>query len=328
MPDEISVSVIVPVYNTAAYLKRSMDALVNQSLEKLEILVIDDGSTDESPQILRDYEEKYPSKVRVIHQENRGQAAARNLGIREARGTYIGFADSDDYVHREMYRKMYELATETGADYVECRYHAMLEGESGIREISPRGRIRAHKETREMLIDPQVSPWNKLFQREVLLKSGAVFPEGFIYEDTSWYAKCVPYIRKTAFLDEAPVYYSIRENSTMTGDRGRRVADIFPVLKDMLFFYRERGFFDAYQNELEYFCVKIALCSNLARIGRVGDGKLAGELTRRTFAFVEEEFPEYRGNPYFTGKTGLYIRNVRRWNGRICSKILGRIMKG
>ena len=328
MSDEIRVSVIVPVYNTAGYLRRCMDALVNQSLEEIEILVINDGSTDESPEILREYEKKYPSKVKVIHQENRGQAAARNLGIRKAEGLYIGFADSDDYVDPDMYRKMYDLACESGADYVECRYHAMLESAGEIREISPRGRIRPHRESREMLIDPQVSPWNKIFRREVLLHSGVFFPEGFIYEDTSWYGKCVPYIRKTAYLDEALVYYSIRGNSTMTADRGRRVADIFPVLEDMLAFYREKGFFEMYQKELEYFCVKIALCSNFSRIGRVRDAALARSLVCRTFEFVKKEFPQYRDNTYFAGKTGLYIRNVQPWNSRICAKILGKVMKG
>jgi glycosyltransferase involved in cell wall biosynthesis len=305
-----------------------MDALVHQTLEEIEILVIDDGSTDESPEILRGYADRYPEKVRVLTQENRGQAGARNRGICAAAGRYIGFADSDDYVDPDMYRQMAALAEESGADYVECRYHAMLETPSGIREIAPRGRIRAHRAVREMLIDPQVSPWNKLFRREILTESGVFFPEGVIYEDTSWYGKCVPFIRRTAYLDAAPVYYSVRENSTMTSGTDRRVADIFAVLEDLIGFYRERGYYEAYYRELEYFCVKIAFCSNLSRIGRIRDTALAREFCRKTFAFVRREFPDYRSNPYLAGKTGWYIRSVHPRNSMIRARLLGKLMKG
>ena len=101
------VSVIVPVYNTKQYLKRCMDALVKQTLEDIEIVAVNDGSTDDSLQMLKEYEEKYPEKVRVLSKENGGQATARNLGIRECTGEYIGFADSDDYIDTTMFEKMY-----------------------------------------------------------------------------------------------------------------------------------------------------------------------------------------------------------------------------
>ena len=322
------VSVIVPVYNTKQYLVRCLDALVGQTLEEIEIVIVNDGSTDDSPQILEEYAKKCPDKVRVLHKENGGQATARNLGIRECTGEYIGFADSDDYVDRTMYERMYRLAKEKDCDLVECHYHYIQETEQGMQELKTRGNIRAYKNQKDMFIDPQVSPWNKLYRREVLLENAIVFPEGLIYEDTAFYIKTIPYVRKAEYLPEHPVYYFLRGNSTMNANKSRRVADIFKVLQDILDFYKKQGFYEEYQKELEYFCVKILLCSSLSRIGRVQERALQTELLDTTFAFIKEHFPKYRSNEYFTGKIGCYIRLVKRWNSRLLAIVLGKLMKG
>ena len=226
------VSVVVPVYNTKKYLKRSLDALVNQTLhhEELEIILVDDGSTDGSESICDEYERNYPGLVRVLHKSNGGQASARNLGIREAKGEYIGFADSDDYVDITMFEKLYKLAKAEDADLTECHYHSMLElPDSGdsfpeYKEIPTRGTICAHSDVRELFLNPQVSPWNKLYKKSVLIDNDVSFPEGMIYEDTSFYIKALPFIKKHAYLDEKLVYYSVRPSSTMTTEPTARTT--------------------------------------------------------------------------------------------------------
>lgn len=322
------VSVIVPVYNTKQYLKRCMDALVNQTLEDIEIVVVNDGSTDDSLQVLKEYEAKYPEKVRILSKENGGQATARNLGIRECTGEYIGFADSDDCIDTTMFEKMYRLAQEKDCDLVECHYHYIQESEQGNKELKTRGNIREYSSQKDMFIDPQVSPWNKLYRREVLLDSGVDFPEGLIYEDTAFYIKTIPFVKTSAYLPEKLVYYFLRGNSTMNANKSRRVGNIFDVLKDILDFYKEKGYYEEYKAELEYFCTKIVLCSSLSRIGRVEDRKIQTELLDKSFAFLQENFPEYRKNKYFTGKIGYYIKLVRRWNSRPIGFVLGKVMKG
>ena len=322
------VSIIVPVYNTSKYLRRCMDALVSQTLGDIEIIAVNDGSTDDSMKILCEYRDKYPDKVKIITKENGGQATARNRGIHESTGDYIGFADSDDYVDTTMFEKMYNLAKSTGSDMVECHYHYIQETDAGMKELATRGNIRDYGSQKNMFIDPQVSPWNKMYRREVLLKEDVDFPEGLIYEDTSFYIKTIPYIIKSAYLDEHLVYYFLRGNSTMNANKSRKVADIFAVLEDILAFYKKHGFYEEYRTELEYFCVKIMLCSSLSRIGRVTDKVLEKELLDRTFEFVCSNFPEYKSNPYFKGKIGIYIRLVNRGNSRLIGRVLGRIMKG
>ena len=106
-----AVSVIVPVYNMEKYLEECIRSLAEQTLPDIELIFVDDGSQDASPRILEAYRTKYPERIRVITQPNGGQGSARNAGIRAARGEYVGFVDSDDYVDRRMYAAMYTKAS-------------------------------------------------------------------------------------------------------------------------------------------------------------------------------------------------------------------------
>ena len=149
-----------------------------------------------------------------------------------------------------------------------------------------------------------------------------------IYEDTAFYIKALPFIRKQAYLDEKLVYYSVRPSSTMTKNLGARVGDIFKVLDDIVEFYHRNSIFEKYRDELEYFCVKIAFCSNFSRIGRVRNGFMRREFLGKTFDFVNKKFPDYRKNKFFKGKIGMYIKSVGRWNSGIYAFVLSKVMVG
>lgn len=322
------VSVIVPVYNTEKYLNRCLDSLLNQTIDDLEVILVNDGSTDGSVDILKDYVEKYPDRFVLIEKENGGQATARNLGIKSSNGRYIGFVDSDDKVDEKMFETMYEKAVQASYDMVECHYHYVLETENGLKELGTRGDIRQYKNQKDMFINPQASPWNKLFKREVIVNNGIRFPEGVIYEDTSFYIKSIPFVKSSAYVDEKFVYYYLRGNSTMNANKSKKVGDIFRVIEDYLEFYKENDLFEEYKNELEYFTVKILLCSSLSRIGRVTDKELEKKFRDKTFDMINEYFPNYKKNRYFEGKIGLYIKTIGRKTAKPMGKLLGKIMKG
>lgn len=324
----IKVSVIVPVYNTESYLRRCLDALVNQTLEELEIILVDDGSTDGSGEIMKEYVQRYGERVKLFSKENGGQASARNMGIKLSTGKYIGFVDSDDYVEPKMFEIMYQTAEQDQCDMVECRYRYLCDEGKKTKEYRARGHIRQYRNQREMFINTQASPCNKLYRREVLMQEDIDFPEGLIYEDTAFYIKTIPYIRKERYLEDRFYHYYLRGSSTMNGNKCRRVGDIFPVLRDVLDFYHKNAFYSIYKKELEYFCVKILLCSSLRRIGRVRDKKVAKQLYDKTFSFIRENFPGYKQNLYLKGKTGVYLRLVNRWNSKYIGRVLGHIMKG
>lgn len=304
------VSVVVPVYNSQEYLRECLDSLVNQTLEEIEIILVNDGSTDSSGDIMEEYRTLYPDKVVVYTKSNGGQASARNIGIELAQGQYIGFVDSDDSVAREMYKKMYATAERSKCDYVECEYKYIQIEDEMEKELPCYGNVRAYSSTKEMFIDPLVSPWNKLYKSSVL-KDKIRFPEGVIYEDTAFFVKSIPYISKMEYVPEALVYHYLRQNSTMNSRKDKKVGDIFTVLQDIIDYYKEQHFYEEYAQELEYFCVKILLCSSLQRIAIVQNKALQKEYIHRTLQMIKANFREYRANDYFhRGITGMYMRCV------------------
>ena len=130
----MKLSVIVPVYNTAAdgKLEYCLNSLVGQTLQDMEIIAVDDCSTDQSWDILQQFEKKYPGRFRAVHSEvNRKQGGAKNIGLTLASGEWIGFIDSDDWITPDMYEKMLARAEETGADMVGCDYCLTQEHRTG-----------------------------------------------------------------------------------------------------------------------------------------------------------------------------------------------------
>lgn len=304
------VSVIVPVYNSKDYLNECVESLVNQTLKDIEIIFINDGSTDESLEILEEYRVCYPDKIVVESKENGGQASARNLGIKLATGEYIGFLDSDDSADCDMFAKMYETAKKNGSDFVESAYeYLQVDSKGNKKELPSYGNVRAYKNIKEMFIDPLVSPWNKIYKRELLQENEILFPEGLIYEDTAFFIKAIPFIRRPIHLPEKLIHHYLWPNSTMNANKAKKVGNIFAVLQDILRFYDENNIREAYKDELEYFCVKILLCSSLRRIAQVYDKKMRKEFIQETKRMIRTCFPCYRKNKYFKhNKAGMYMR--------------------
>ena len=131
---DIKVSIIIPVYNVEKYLRQCLDSIVNQTLKEIEVICINDGSTDNSPIILEEYEKKDP-RIRVITQENMGSGVARNRAIQQAKGKYIGFMDSDDWADPTMFEKLYENAELNNSDIVMCPMLIINESGQGLSRI-------------------------------------------------------------------------------------------------------------------------------------------------------------------------------------------------
>lgn len=307
------VSVIVPVYNTEKYLRKCLDSLMFQTLQEIEVIAVNDGSTDGCREILEEYKEMYPDKMVVIHKENGGQATARNLALGIFQGEYLGFLDSDDFVRPEMFEKMYRTAKEREADYVACGYTDITYEDGKEIVLKDYVASKVAKQTKDMFFGALASPFLHLYKRELLEESQVRFTEGYIYEDTAFYLNLIPYVKKPAVIEEALAVRLRHSNSTMTTFQKERVRNIFPVLKDSITFYEKNGFGEEYREELEYFCVRILLCSSLQRISKVAGFGNACELTDETWDFIKEYFPMYRKNAYMkSGKLHLYMKCMNR----------------
>lgn len=208
------VSIIVPVYNVENYLAECLNSLVNQTYSNIEIICIDDGSTDNSPKILNQYKERC-SKIKTITTENRGQAAARNLGLKEATGDFIMFVDSDDWIAVE--------AIETALNKgffdnvkVDAVCFGLQQVKSGIkspfREYSCEG-VHAVDETLALKVSPE--PVAKLYRSSFLHQNKITFPEGLWYEDMTFYWHCISCVDEIGLMKEVYYNYRKRDDSTM-----------------------------------------------------------------------------------------------------------------
>ena len=196
---DVDISVVVPVYNTEKYLKECLESLVQQTYDNLEIIIVNDGSTDHSERIIADYVYHYPDKIRAFSIKNSGLGEARNYGIRKARGQYIGFVDSDDTVQPEMFQKMYAAAQKNDSDCVMCDYIAIWD--SGKKEYihSLEGNVDRFEILKYSSKYGVVNACTKLIHKNLMNKVS--FPKGF-YEDLATtpillsYAKNIHYVRE------------------------------------------------------------------------------------------------------------------------------------
>ncbi len=296
--ESINVSVVVPVYNAEKYLYTSLESLAKQTLDQIEIIIINDGSTDKSLDIINEYIQEYPDKFVLINKANGGQASARNMGIDACKGSYIGFVDSDDYVDTTMFEKLYAMAEETGVDLVECGYRYLRVEDSKEIDLKEYCETRKYNNKQEMFIDPLVSPWNKLYKADLLKNSDVRFVEGCIYEDTAFYIKTIPLINSHSYYDEKLIHHILWPTSTMNANRNRKVGDIFIVLEDILEYYKYNNLFEQYFPELEYFCVKILLNSSLGRVLEIKDAELRNFFVEKTLTMINQNFIHYRRNKY------------------------------
>lgn len=319
----MKVSVIVPVYNVEKYLKKCMDSLVSQTLKDIEIIAINDGSTDSSLEILNDYKKDHDN-IKVLTKENGGLSDARNYGIPYATGEYIAFLDSDDYVDSSIYEKMYNKAKENDADYVECDFIWEYPNESridtGIR----------YENKLEMFTYGRVVAWNKLIRSEIIKEDKSLrFPFGMRYEDVGFFYKLIPKIEKFAFVEESLIHYVQREDS-LVKEQNERTLDIIKVLNGVLQYYELNGLYEEYKTAIEYTYARLILCSSLKRMSKIKEKDLRNECIRESWKELNDKFPNWKQNEVIQNKKDKRFANQNKYmrtvNDRTI-KFYGKILK-
>lgn len=238
------VSVILPIYNVGKYLRQSLDSLINQTLKEIEIICVDDGSTDDSYDILEEYKEK-DSRIIVIHKENKGTGAARNDGLRLAKGECIGFVDPDDWVKPEMYERLYSLIKEKNLDIAMCMPDGFDEKNrvnapfpyfiDDNFDIIPDDKIFNWRD-----ISPFKYPmcvWNKLYTKELFDKNNIDFAQGLDFEDHKVIFGALLAAEKIFFVREKLYVYRYNREGSVLTDNNRRLIDhieIFNIVEDIL----------------------------------------------------------------------------------------------
>lgn len=213
------ISVIVPVYNVEQYLEECVDSIIEQTYKNLEIILVDDGSLDRCPEICESYKDK-DNRIVVIHQENQGLSAARNSGILAAKGEFIAFVDSDDYINRHTYEKMIKAQQEYEADIVACGVKVFNDGEKPEEKVTSDVSIYSVSEVLKTYLydDSNISviACNKLYRRKAF--DNVLFEKGRLFEDFIPITKIIISSSKIVSVDSELYYYRHRENSINTAN--------------------------------------------------------------------------------------------------------------
>ena len=250
-------SVIIPVYNVENYLNECLDSVTSQTLEDMEIICIDDGSTDNSPDILKEYSKK-DKRIKIITKENGGQATARNLGIKEAQGEYIAFVDSDDFIEPTMFEKLYTKAKDNNLDIAMCKIATYDNQTEEIKDnvwYYMLGVFRDfekdifnHKDTKEFTCHIAVTPYNKIYKTTLLKENNILFPEGLIFEDEKFFYDTYLRAKRVSIVDEFLYYYRInRKGSTVDTIKDNDFSDIVPISKLIRETFKETDNYEDYK---------------------------------------------------------------------------------
>lgn len=275
MLEEPIISVIVPVYNQeqTGFLVSCIDSLVNQSLSGIEIICIDDASTDSSLEVLRKYAAAHSNITVIAMAQNSRQGTARNRGIEAAKGGYIAFVDSDDYLEMDFYEKMYRVAKENDCDAVESSFRKTNEqGAATGHVILPHGTsglfVDLDDASREYYILNHGMIWSYLFKSDLLKKTNIRFPEKIRYEDTPTFPRLLFRINRMGFCSEAVYYYRSNASSTnATAPNDMEAVSNRVITADMIIdFAKKDGYYNLFKDALDYYYLKVAVVNTLHTI--------------------------------------------------------------
>ncbi len=281
------VSVIVPVYNVERYLAKCLQSLVKQTLDELEIIVVNDGSTDGSQQIIDEFQEKFPLKIKSFQKENGGLSDARNFGLDRATGDFIGFVDSDDYVSETMFEEMHQLALKHSAEMVICNLQKVDENGKVTQKLTQIPNMAEKivlEENFSVFSDMSYFACNKLFHKD-LFKTKR-FKKGIHFEDIQLIPQLLLECRILAQTQNYHYQYLERTDS-ITKSHTEKGLDILNAVKDV-----ENAFADSQYSEkkadLKNFQILEGVYTFLAYLAFVKDDSVYRNMSASVKRFMSE----------------------------------------
>lgn len=233
------ISVIIPVYNVEKYLSVCIDSILNQTFNNLEIILIDDGSTDGSGRICDLYQLK-DTRINTFHIKNHGQSFARNFGINIAKGDYLGFVDSDDWISPHMYECLYDNLIKNESEISVCNFYKEdYENSFSVYTANAKNKIFTRQEAMKEIIDNRIltfSPCNKLYKRNLF--QNIKFHNDRIFEDMDISYKLINNSNKIVYTSDPLYYYRYNPKSTLQKGFTKKRLDQYFVRKEMYYFYK------------------------------------------------------------------------------------------
>lgn len=303
------VSIIVPIYNVEKYLTKCLGSLVKQTLNDIEIICVNDGSTDESQVIVNEYVRQYPQLIKSFIKENGGLSDARNFGLKHATSDYIAFIDSDDYVHLSMIEKLYQSAINKNADISVCDMEYVYEDSST--KFSSGGQFSEwtmHQNPELLTINN--SACNKLFKKTLF--NDIEFIKGIWYEDLATIPKCLAIANKVVKVDEV-LYYYLQRSTSIVHTRNFKVFDIYIAIHSVEEFLESIGLRKKLNEQIRNMYVVQALYLTNLRIKDYEEGYL--EFYQRNHDLIKIHYPHWFLNTF------IWNQGIKMWIGFLLFKL-------
>ena len=297
---EPKISIVVAVYNLEKYLPRCLDALVNQTLQEIEILCVDDGSTDSAPQIVDEYAKKYPQKVKAFHKPNGGEFTTRNYGLERAVGEYVTFVDTDDYVEPNWAEKLYHAAKENDADLAVCGFERidLNTGKVVSKDMTTHGyAVKEITGKDDFMVAINPAPWNKIYRREKVKDLRFLNFRGF--NDMIFLASSYTKIKKVAFVPDVLYHYYLRYDSQIHSVNQQDVDNFKKYLLELKELYIKENKYEEMKHILDLLAFLHLGVSVMYRASYDKSINMK-KMMKETIAYLNENFPTWRKNPFLT----------------------------
>lgn len=284
-----------------------LNSLVSQTIEDYEIIAVDDDSTDQSLAILKSFEQRFPGRFHAVHSEvNKHQGGAKNIGLHLAKGDWIGFIDSDDWITPDMYERLIRRAEETGADLVGCDYCLTSEHSMKVGQVVPNNKKEQcgilNAEKRRSLILDGGSLVVKIFRRSMILENELWFPENIFYEDNALGNSYLVLAKQFEYIPEPLYYYYQHDTSTVHTISQRRCEDRMTAGRLMLEEAKRHNYFEAFKPELEYSFTLLFYINTLFTY-MAGVNRPRRRFVKAMGKELKQTFPEFERNPYYQERT-------------------------
>lgn len=301
----VKVSVIVPVYNVELYLDKCLQSIVNQRLNDIEIIIVNDGTKDNSQQIIDEYSNKHPDLIRPFIKKNGGLSSARNFGIEKARGKYISFVDSDDYIDENMMLEMYNYAEEGNYDVVACDLEYIYEDHTQVVSSNILIDLNNKDEIKKRMIDIYPAACNKIYKRNLFDKNK--FKIGVWYEDVEFMYRILPLINSIGIIKK-PFYKYVQHQNAITSTFNSKIFDYIDNWNGLIDYYKKEGIYDYYKDELEYCYVRYLYATMVKGLLHFEDYSMYNNGVDLAIKNVKRNFPNYRSNKlFYLSFKGIYL---------------------
>ena len=285
-------SIVVPVYNVSKYLKECLDSISKQTFNDFEVILVNDGSTDNSLDILNEYS-KIDNRFKVYTKSNGGLSSARNYGMQYVTGDYLTFLDSDDYLELNTYQEMMNNLIDNNNDLVVANIKYFFEDNREGYVLKGLNEDINEITSKKALLSPMFA-WNKVYKTSYFKQINKTYPEGLWYEDIPVTTLLFTNTEKIGYVDKDLYHYRQRSTSIM-GTKSSRNGEIFKILEIVINNFQERNIYDKYKDELEYLFLEHTKVYGQYRF-LVQDNYQ--ELYKQSEIFMKKYFPNYKNNKY------------------------------